>query len=431
MAHLLSGLRTTPANGIISGMKKFRIVTLGCRTNQYESQLFSDQLRRMGYVQVREDEEADLCIANTCSVTDQADAASRHQIRNLLRRHSKARFIVTGCMAESAPDALRSIDQRIEIVPNQDKEKLVDLLFPFEPNSGSGIERFDGHTRAFVKVQDGCNSFCTYCIVPYLRGRSRSRPVQEVLKEVGQLALNGYREIVLTGINIGDYEDDGLRLADLVRAVDRVQGIERLRISSIDPNEVDEDLIETLLNGLHTCPNLHLVLQSGSNVVLKRMNRKYSRQLFLDTVERLVRRFPDFTVTTDIIVGFPGESEIDFAETIDIVQQVKFAKVHIFPYSVRSRTRAALFKNPVSADTIGKRKAQLQAVAERSAFELQARFVGRTMNVLLEAHDEKILCGHTANFLFVQVPRGSHRPNELVSVEILENSPSGLRGRIH
>lgn len=417
--------------GIIIGpMKKYHIATLGCRTNQYESQLFADQLRKLGWAPA-EDEEADLCIVNTCTVTDQAEATSRRQIRNLVRRHRKARLLVTGCMAESSQDSLKALDPRIEVLPNKDKEGLISFLFPDEKIVPERcIERFDGHTRAFVKVQDGCNSFCTYCFIPYVRGRSRSRPMAEIIKEVRGLTANGYREIVLTGVNVGDFEADGASLADLVRAVDRVKGVERVRISSIDPDDVDEDLAGAIINGLHTCPNLHLVLQSGSNVVLKRMNRKYSRQIFLKTAEALVQKNKDFTFTTDIIVGFPGESDADFADTLDVVRQVRFAKVHVFPYSVRSRTRAALYPNPVSAEIIGRRKDELLQLADQVAYDLRDRFLHRTMDVLLEEGSADVLRGHTANFLSVEVPRGSHRKNELVQVEMLENSPSGIKGRV-
>ena len=263
-------------------MKRFKVVTLGCRTNQYESQGYTDQLRQMGFSPAGEGEEADLCIVNTCTVTDSADSASRHQIRALLRDHPRAKLAVTGCMAESAPEAIRAIDERIALVPNGKKESLIETLFPEEENLPEfSIQAFDAHTRAFVKVQDGCNSFCTYCIIPYVRGRSRSRSIGEVVQEVKGLIANGYKEVVITGINVGDF-DGGGRLVDLVRAVDQVEGLKRLRISSIDPDEVDEDLARAVLEGKTTCPSMHIVLQSGSNVILKRMNRKYTRQIFLE-----------------------------------------------------------------------------------------------------------------------------------------------------
>lgn len=410
-------------------MKKFKVVTLGCRTNQYESQGYTDQLRRMGYALAAEGERADLCIVNTCTVTEGADSSSRHQIRSLLREHPEAKIVVTGCMAESAPDAIRAIDGRIQIVPNGQKEKLVDHLLPEEENLPEfNIQAFDAHTRAFVKVQDGCNSFCTYCIIPYVRGRSRSRPMGEIVKEVEGLVANGFKEVVITGINVGDF-DGGGRLADLVRVVDRVEGLQRLRISSIDPDEVDDNLADAVLNGKTTCPSMHIVLQAGSNVVLKRMNRKYTKQIFMDTVEKMVKREPDFTVTTDIIVGFPGESDADFTETLDLVRRVKFAKVHMFPFSPRKRTRAALFPNKVSQDLIRTRKQELLRLAEKTSFELRQQFVGRKMGVLLENETKPgFLSGHTDNFLRVWVPAASYKPNDLVEVTLVANEPDGLVG---
>ena len=419
-------------NGIIFvRMKKFKVVTLGCRTNQYESQGYTDQLRQMGYSPAQEGEEAELCIVNTCTVTESADSASRHQIRSLLREHPNAKVAVTGCMAESAPDAVLALGERIQIVPNGKKEELVEHLFPEEERLPEfNIQAFDAHTRAFVKVQDGCNSYCTYCIIPYVRGRSRSRQISEVVREVEGLVAGGYKEVVITGINVGDF-DGGGRLSDLVRAVDAVEGLERLRISSIDPDEVDADLARAVLEGRTTCPSMHIVLQSGSNVVLKRMNRKYTRQIFLETFERMQRQNPDFTATTDVIVGFPGETEGDFAETMEIVQQVQFAKVHMFPYSPRKRTRAALYPDRVPLETLKMRKQALLRLAEKTAFDLRQKFLGRTMSVLLENEEkDQMLSGHTPNFLRVWVPKEGRKPNEIVTVELMGNEPDGLIGRV-
>lgn len=412
-------------------MKKFKVVTLGCRTNQYESQGYTDQLRKLGYTPAQEGETAELCIVNTCTVTDSADSASRHQIRALLREHPNAKLTVTGCMAESAPDAIRSIDPRIQIVPNETKEDLIEHIFPEEERLPEfSIQAFEGHTRAFVKVQDGCNSFCTYCIIPYVRGRSRSRQIPDVVREVEGLIASGYKEIVLTGINVGDF-DGGGKLSDLVRIVDAIPGLERLRVSSIDPDEIDADLTNAILEGRTTCPSMHIVLQSGSNAILKRMNRKYTRQIFLETVERLKKQKPDFTVTTDIIVGFPGESDRDFEETLEIVAQVRFAKVHMFPYSPRKRTRAALYPNPVSPDVLRKRKQELMRLAERTGFELRQSFVGRTFPILLENEQkEGMIAGHTPNFLRTWIPQDSFQPNTIVQVELVGNDPEGLIGRV-
>lgn len=410
-------------------VKKFKVATLGCRTNQYESQAYIDQLKAMGYVEAAEAEGADLCIINTCTVTESADSHSRHQIRSLARQYPGAKMVVTGCLAESLP----SMEEVDLVVLNQDKEKLLSIALPDESEFPEfAIREFEGRTRAFVKVQDGCNSFCTYCILPYVRGRSRSRPLTEILAEVKNLIENGYKEVVLTGINIGDYDggDGKVRLADLVRAVDKVEGLQRLRISSIDPDEVDDDLMDAVLNGKNTCPSLHIVLQSGSNAILKRMNRKYTRQIFQESVYKLRAAHPDFTFTTDVIAGFPGESESDFQETLQVMNEVKFAKVHMFPYSVRKRTRAALFSGKIPPDIMAQRKAVILAQAERLAFELREQFVGRQMDVLLEAEKGEYMMGHTENFLNVLVPKEDLVSNQMVSVHLVANSPEGLRGAV-
>lgn len=419
--------------------KKFKIVTLGCRTNQYESQAYHDQLDAMGYSQAQENESADICIVNTCTVTESADASSRHEIRRLARDNPGSQLVITGCFAERQPDVVSQIEGVTHVVPNRDKEKLLESVFPDAELPEFSIKNFEAHTRAFVKVQDGCNSYCTYCIIPYVRGRSRSRTIKEIIHEVQGLIANGYKEIVLTGINIGDFDgakpegEKPDRLVDLIRAVDNIPGIERLRVSSIDPDEIDDDLADAILNGKHTCHSMHVVLQSGSNVVLKRMNRKYTRQVFLNTVEKLKNASPDFTFTTDVIVGFPGETDTDFAETLDVMRQVQFAKVHMFPYSERARTRAALFPNKVPHEIIKTRKHEVLRVTEQMAFQLRERFVGRKMTILTENLDPSRpgeICGHTENFLMVWVPAQMHGPNEIIEVDLLANTPDGLIGRV-
>ncbi len=418
----------------VESKKKFKVVTLGCRTNQYESQAYSDQLRALGYSSAKEGEEAALCIVNTCTVTESADSSSRHQIRQLARQNPTARIVVTGCLAERGAEELAKIPGVDLLVSNKDKENLLSLVFPEEEIPEFAIEQFEAHTRAFVKVQDGCNSWCTYCILPYVRGRSRSRRMDEILEEIRRLIGNGYKEVVLTGINIGDFDgapqegEAPTRLSDLVRAVDAIDGLKRLRVSSIDPDEVDEDLADAILNGKNTCPSMHIVLQSGSNVILKRMNRKYTREIFLETVEKLQAARHDFSFTTDIIVGFPGESELDFEDTIEIMEKVHFAKVHMFPFSVRPRTRAALYPNRVPAELIQQRKQRLLRLAEAHAFELRKSYVGQKRAVLFENGDD--CSGHTDNFLPVIVENAKIKANDLLEVELIDNRPDGLIGRI-
>ena len=417
--------------------KKFKVVTLGCRTNQYESQAYSDQLRALGYVPAQAEEEAELCIVNTCTVTQSADSSSRHQIRHLAKQNPGARIVVTGCLAERKPKELESIPGVELVISNRDKERLVNLVFPEEEVPEFSIKHFEAHTRAFVKVQDGCNSFCTYCILPYVRGRSRSRRMSEILEEVRGLIRNGYKEIVITGINVGDFDgapelgEPPVRLAELVRAVDGLEGLKRLRVSSIDPDEVDEDLADAILNGKTTCPSMHIVLQSGSNVILKRMNRKYTREIFMETIEKLQTARADFSFTTDIIVGFPGESERDFEDTLEIMDKVRFAKVHMFPFSVRERTRAALYPNKVPPEVIQERKQRLLRLTEQHAFELRNSYVGSQRSVLFEKTEGAVnSSGHTDNFLPVVVVGASIQANELLDVIFVENTAEGLVGKV-
>lgn len=419
--------------------KKFKIVTLGCRTNQYESQAYHDQLKSLGYVEADGTESADLCIVNTCTVTESADKTSRHEIRQLAKNHPEAKLVITGCFADRQPEAILGIEGVTHVIANKDKENLLKIVQPEIELPEFSIKRFEAHTRAFVKVQDGCNSFCTYCIIPYVRGRSRSRTLDDIIKEVKDLISNGFKEVVLTGINIGDFDGNPTlekmpdRLADLVRAVDVLPGLERLRISSIDPDEVDDDLLDAVINGKRTCKSMHVVLQSGSNVVLKRMNRKYTRQIFMDTVDRLKSACSDFTFTTDIIVGFPGETEEDFEDTLTVMRDVKFAKVHMFPFSPRPRTRAALMPNKVSPEVIKDRKQKVLRLSELCGFDLRENYVGRKMTILTESVDKSRpgeISGHTDNFLEVWIPNKGIQPNQLIEVELISNGPDGLIGKV-
>ncbi|NBO23774.1 MAG: tRNA (N(6)-L-threonylcarbamoyladenosine(37)-C(2))-methylthiotransferase MtaB [Chlamydiae bacterium] len=418
-------------------MKTFKIVTLGCRTNQYESQAYRDQLLKMGWKEA-ENDQASLCIVNTCTVTDSADQSSRYQIKQLAKKNPEAKIFVTGCLAERDSKNLKTLPQVEEVISNLKKETLLNIIFQDETVPEFKIERFEAHTRAFIKVQDGCNSFCSYCIIPYVRGRSRSKKIEEVVCEVEGLIQNGFKEIVLTGINIGDFDgqvEEGKppkRLSDLVKAIDQIPGLERLRISSIDPDEVDEDLLEAIANGQKTCPSMHIVLQSGSNTVLKRMNRKYTKQQFFQAIERLKKVRKEFTFTTDVIVGFPQESEEEFNETVEVLKEVKFAKVHMFPYSVRPGTRAARMTGHLLPSLISERKEKVLRLAEQMAYELRNEFIGKRMKVLLESTDEnqEFIYGHTENFLQVKIPKQNHRQNEIVEVLLKENTPECLIGKV-
>ncbi|PJD95975.1 MAG: tRNA (N(6)-L-threonylcarbamoyladenosine(37)-C(2))-methylthiotransferase MtaB [Parachlamydia sp.] len=417
--------------------KTFKIATLGCRTNQYESQAYQDQLISLGYRPAAEGENAEICIVNTCTVTESADLQSKHDVRQLAKENPGTQIVVTGCAAEQNAEIFQAYEGVKHVILNKQKDQVVQTLFPEEEVPEFSIKNFDAHTRAFVKVQDGCNEFCTYCIIPYVRGRSRSRSIAEIILEVKDLIANGFKEVVLTGINIGDFDGNpaegspAASLADLVRAVDQIPGLERLRVSSIDPDEVDDDLADAILNGKHTCHSMHIVLQSGSNVILKRMNRKYTRQIFMNTIDRLRVADPAFTFTTDVIVGFPGETERDFEDTLEIMQAVRFAKVHMFPYSERKRTRAALMPNKVPPEIIKQRKQAILRASEQHAFELREQFVSQRMTVLTEsAHANRPgeITGHTENFLTTWIA-GDFEPNELIEVDLIQNTPQGFIGK--
>ncbi|MEL7430951.1 MAG: tRNA (N(6)-L-threonylcarbamoyladenosine(37)-C(2))-methylthiotransferase MtaB [Chlamydiota bacterium] len=416
--------------------KKFSVTTLGCRTNQYESKAYERQLREMGYARAEDGEAADLCIINTCTVTQSADQRSKAKIAQEIKKHPGAKVVVTGCLVDSSNGARERLlqlgkehDTSIQLVRNQDKESLVEQVFPEEDRYPEfKIDHFSARTRAFVKIQDGCNSFCTYCIIPYVRGRSRSRKTEEILEEIRGLVEQGYKEVVLTGINIGDFSDEGKGLADLIWEVDAIDGLERIRVSSIDPDEVDDPLKEAILRGKKTCPSMHIVLQSGSNVILKRMNRKYTRQMFFDSLQRLRQENPLFTCTTDVIVGFPGESEKDFLDTIDALEKASFAKVHMFPYSPRERTKAATYKDPVPQEEIQRRKSFLLRKAEEIAFSMREAYVGERAQVLVETEEGARSFGHSEHFLPVYVQGKGLKSNTLLSVEIVRNTPAGLEG---
>ena len=404
--------------------KKFTLASLGCRTNQYEAQGFRTQLLKLGLTEAGQGEQADVCIVNTCSVTASAGRDSVARIRKLAKVHHEARLFVTGCHAQEVAEKVTDIP--LQVVTNKEKENLLAHLFPEEELPEFAIDGFEAHTRAFVKVQDGCNSFCTYCIIPYVRGRSRSRTEEAIVREVEALAGNGFKEVVYTGINVGDYDGQGKStLADLLKRTAEVEGIERIRVSSIDPEDVTDELKDVVTSGGKFCPSMHLVLQSGSNVTLKKMNRKYSRQQFLEVAEALKSNNPEFTLTTDVIVGFPGETEDDFLETLNVIKQVQFAKVHMFPYSPRERTRAALYPDHVPKKVVTERKNRLLALSQEGAHALREGYVGKTMEVLTEKGE----MGHTGNFLPVKIVEKKVESNTLIKVKLIRNETDFLVGR--
>lgn len=410
-------------------MQKFKLVTLGCRTNQYETEAFRYQLKGLGMQEAQEQDLADLCIVNTCTVTESADSSSRAKIRKLRKENPDAKIIVTGCLAERMPTLKEQMPEIDQLIGLKGKESLIQDLYPQSNVPEFVIDAFEGHTRAFVKVQDGCNSFCSYCIIPYVRGRSRSRSLKEVVTEVERLVFQGKREVVITGINVGDYRDGSYALSDLMEAVDQIEGLLRIRLSSIDPDEIDERLLGVILNSKRICHNLHLVLQSGSNTILKAMRRKYTRKDFLNAVEMVLEQDPDFTFTTDIIVGFPGESEEDFIQTLDLVEKGIFVKVHMFPYSRREGTLAAKYMKDLPDSTIFQRKHRLLEAEKKASYDLRQKFIGRKTTVLVEKQEEHYFTGYTPHFFKVRVFSPTPlEPNTLATVLLEQNYDEGFIG---
>ncbi|EPP35443.1 radical SAM methylthiotransferase, MiaB/RimO family protein [Chlamydia ibidis] len=401
--------------------KTFKLVCLGCRVNQYEIQGYRDQLTFLGYQEVTDpDTPSDLCIVNTCAVTGSAESSGRSAIRQLCRKNPDAFLVVTGCLGESDKEFFSTLDRKCLLVPNKEKHQLIEKIFPDLQNLPEfRIRSFEGKSRAFIKVQDGCNSFCSYCIIPYLRGRSRSRSTKEILNEISGIIAQGYREVVIAGINVGDYNDGEHSLAQLIKKIDVLEGIDRIRISSIDPEDVQDDLRDVLLFGKHTCHSSHLVLQSGSNAILKRMNRKYTRQDFLDCVDSLRAHDPNYSFTTDVIIGFPGETDQDFEDTLKIIQDVGFIKVHIFPYSPRARTKAATFSGHIPHNIINERKKYLAEVARSVAIREMEKRLGTRTSVLVEQVVDGVAVGHSPYFEKIHFQSlGNVQVNDIINVKI-------------
>jgi threonylcarbamoyladenosine tRNA methylthiotransferase MtaB len=373
-------------------------VTLGCKVNQYETQHVKELLEANGYSHAGEGQPADLCVVNTCTVTQEADAKGRQLIRRLAHENPNAAIVVMGCYATREPRTVARLPGVTKVIT--DKNRLVSELQEFgvvQPIEG--ISRFDGHRRAFVKVQDGCLLNCSFCIIPSVRPILRSRPLNAICSEVAMLVGSGCQEIVLTGIHLGHYgidlsrgkpKSEWCRLWHLIRNLDELPGNFRIRLSSLEAAEVRDEFVDTLAHSRRVCPHLHLCLQSGSDRILERMRRRYRVAGFLERCGQLREAldFPAFT--TDVIIGFPGETDADFAATCEVVRQVGFSKVHIFSYSLRKGTPAAKFADKVPAQKVAERRQELLALESQLAVAYYRKLLGRRLDVLVEgAHESR------------------------------------------
>jgi len=381
-------------------METVALLTVGCKLNQYETQLLSENLQSKGY-QIRPwGEGADIVVVNTCSVTSRAEATARNFIQRSTRFVEKPYLVVTGCYARRRRDELTQIDG-VNFVG--DSDEVLNALTDGSSRVDS-ISSFDGHTRAFVKIQDGCDNFCAFCILPYLRGSPRSRPSYKILTEISTLCGRGYAEVVLTGINIGNYRDKGLDLIALLRQLEEVDLLKRVRVSSIEPTYVDQRFFEYLSHSRKFCAHLHIPLQSGDRATLKRMGRRYSPETYASLLTRLREISPEIAVGADVIVGFPGENEERFENTASLIRELPISYLHVFRYSPREGTAASRFRDTVPEDLKKRRCARLISLGAQKWFDYRKSFIGHEVEVLIEHRREvrsNKLMGLSANYIRV------------------------------
>lgn len=410
--------------------KKIKLLTLGCKVNQYETQAIREQIIQAGFKE-QHNGKADIYLLNTCSVTGNADKQSRRLIRKALRDNSQALIIVTKYLVEKDAEAVLRISSDIKIVPNQKKHLLGRILKSQRHITASAtrdfiplhISDFHGHERAFLKIQDGCDNYCTYCKIPLVRGRSRSRDPQAIKEEVVRLVAAGFREIVLTGICLGDYRYDDFTLADILLILEKLKGDFRLRLSSIEPHLVTQHLLEVLARP-RFCPHLHLPLQSGDDWVLRRMNRKYDRKSFLALAEQARKKIKDLAITTDVVVGFPGEQKRHFLNTISCLRQLRPLRTHIFSYSSRCGTVASTLRPTVDPQQSKERMQRLRYLAQEYSFSFRKQFKGNKLTVLIESMPEKksqYFCGYTQNYIRTTVENATEQDvKKLIEVKVYQ-----------
>lgn len=433
-------------------MKKVAFHTLGCKVNQYETEALASLFRRQGYQVVEFSDKADVYVINTCTVTHLGDRKSRQMIRRAKRNNPDAIVAVMGCYAQTSPGEVTAIEGVDLVIGTSDRSKVVECVEDFKRQDTPvnlvkdimqarefeelPVLDYESRTRAFLKIQEGCNNFCTYCIIPYARGPVRSRKRDNVITEAERLVGEGFREIVLTGIHIGAYgrdRDDGYDLAALVADLARIKGLRRLRLGSVEPEDVTPQLIATMADNRVICRHLHLPLQSGDDAVLEKMNRKYNTHEFTRLVNSIRAMVDDIAITTDIIVGFPGETDEQFDNTYNYVKALGFSRLHVFKYSPRKGTPAANFPGQVPAETKEERSSRLIELGKEMGREFARCFLGREMEVLVEQRleaDLHYMEGLTDNYLAVAFPGGNELKGEFVTVKLTSVKEEHVFGEV-
>jgi len=426
-------------------MVRVAFATLGCKVNQYETQRIIDTFEERGFAIVGFDEPVELYVINSCSVTQLAEKKSMQIVRRAARQGPEARVVLTGCMAQFTLLRGETVAEAALIVPNTDKMRTVHYVLEAFPDIRERVARDPAppvlrnpyeRTRAVVKIQDGCNVRCSFCSIPYTRPRMFSRPYEEVLDEIRRLVDEGFKEVVLTGVLIGSYGEEtgsgGPDLAELLQRMARTDGLERIRISSIELTQVTDRLIDVCASEPKVCPHLHIPLQSGDDRILQAMNRPYRQKDVLALAEKLYSRIPDLAITTDIMVGFPGEDETAFQQTCKVVEAVQYARAHIFRFSPRPGTPAAQMADQVPDHEKERRSQQLANLCRRYRERFVAARLGRTVRVLVEGKQGKggLMRGLTDNYIPVEFAGGAHLAGQLVWVRLLETTDEGALGEL-
>ena len=423
--------------------------TLGCKTNQYETNAMMQQFINAGYSIVSFEEKADIYIINTCTVTNMSDRKSRQALRRAKQNNSDAIVVATGCYVQASKDEVSKIEEIDLCLGINEKNEIVKHVESFIKNHKKeaitadvmhqkefldfGMVTALERTRAAIKIQDGCDRFCSYCIIPFARGRVRSRKIDSVINEVQALARNGIKEIVLTGIHIASYGkdlDENITLLDLIIELNKIEGLERIRLGSLEPTLLTKEFIENIKPLEKLCHHFHLSLQSGCDETLKRMNRRYTTKEFKEIVMDLRNAFEDAILTTDIIVGFPGESEEEFKTTYIFLKKINFYKMHVFPYSQRRGTKAAVMENQIDANKKEERSKLLIELSNKNEQAYLDTYIGKNVEVLFEQTEGDLIKGHTMNYLEVAVDMEQASENDLKDVTIIKRDNLKLIGNI-
>ena len=413
-------------------MKTFLIKTLGCKVNSYESEYIRNILLDNKYKEV--EDNADICIVNTCTVTNTADNKSKQVVNNIKKNNEHAIVIAIGCFTQFRNQEIGSLIDADIILGNSDKSKIVDYIKEYEKNKkriikfddmnevsfdNMEVKKYSHHHRAFMKIEDGCNNFCSYCIIPYVRGRVRSKKFNDCIMEASDLVISGHKEIVLSGIHTGQYNDDNNRLCNLINKLSEINGLERIRLSSVEIVELDDGMMDIIKNNNKFVSHLHIPLQAGSDKILKLMNRRYDTKYFEDKVKQIRKLRPGIALSTDVIVGFPGETDEDFNDTLSFCEKIGFSKIHVFPYSDRSGTVASKMNNKVPGNIKKERVHKLIELSNKLEHKYIDAFINKNVSVLIEEHKDDYYLGLTDNYIPIKL-QGDYKINEIYDIKLMK-----------